>query len=266
MTAAEATKAASIVHVLVPDMEQSTLYKTEIGPNLSEGDALSFSHGAAVHWKWIEPPGNIDVIMVAPKGPGQMVRELFLQGFGTPSLVAVERDCSTRAWGRVLGLAKGIGSSRAGLIKTTFKEEVETDWFGEQVDLCGGTHSLILNAFETLVEAGYQPEVAYFECLHELKLIVDLVHKYGITGMYNRVSETARYGGLTRGPMVINDQVKENMRKVLKDIQSGEFANEWVSIYKKDGKNSFVRFMNQLEKSQLETVGKEMRKMMWKNE
>jgi ketol-acid reductoisomerase len=263
MTAAEATKAANIVHVLVPDMEQSTLYKTEIGPNLSEGAALSFSHGAAVHWKWIEPPGNIDVIMVAPKGPGQMVRELFLQGFGTPSLVAVERDHSTRAWIRVLGLAKGIGSSRAGLIKTTFKEEVETDWFGEQVDLCGGAHSLILNAFETLVEAGYQPEVAYFECLHELKLIVDLVHKYGIIGMYNRVSETARYGGLTRGPIVIDEESKKKMKMVLDEIQSGTFAKEWVSVYEKDGKNSFETFMKKIQGHDIERVGVEMRKMMW---
>jgi ketol-acid reductoisomerase len=247
-------------------MEQSTLFKTEIGPNLSEGSALSFSHGAAVHWKWIEPPSNIDVIMVAPKGPGQMVRELFLKGFGTPSLVAVERDFSTKAWGRVLGLAKAIGSARPGLIKTTFKEEVETDWFGEQVDLCGGTHSLIMNAFETLVEAGYQPEVAYFECLHELKLIVDLIHRYGITGMYSRVSETARYGGLTRGPTVIDTESKEKMRRVLNEIQSGSFADEWVSVYEKDGKNSFETFMKKIQSHDIEVVGIEMRKMMWPNE
>jgi ketol-acid reductoisomerase len=247
-------------------MEQANVYKNYIESGLSDGKSLSFSHGAAIHWKWIVPPKNVDVVMVAPKGPGQRVRELYQEGFGTPSLVAVYQDASKNGMKTALGMAKAIGSTRPGVIETTFKEEVETDWFGEQVDLCGGAHSLVLNAFETLVEAGYQPEVAYYECLHELKLIVDLIYKYGITGMYNRVSETARYGGLTRGPMVINDHAKENMRKVLKDIQSGEFANEWVNIYKKDGKNSFVRFMNQLEKNQLETVGKEMRKMMWKNE
>ncbi len=262
----ESSKKADIVHVLTPDMEQANVYKNDIEPGLSQGKTLSFSHGAAIHWKWIIPPKNVDVVMVAPKGPGQRVRELYQEGFGTPSLVAVYQDSTKNAMNTVLGMAKAIGSTKPGVIETTFKEEVETDWFGEQVDLCGGAHSLVLNAFETLVEAGYQPEVAYYECLHELKLIVDLIYKYGITGMYNRVSETARYGGLTRGPMIINDKVKENMRKVLKDIQSGEFANEWVSTYKKDGKKSFVRFMNQLEKSQLETVGKEMRKMMWKNE
>jgi len=262
----ECSKEADIVHVLTPDMEQANVYKNDIEPGLSEGKTLSFSHGASIHWKWIIPSKNVDVVMVAPKGPGQRVRELYQEGFGTPSLVAVYQDPSKNAMKTVLGMAKAIGSTKPGVIETTFKEEVETDWFGEQVDLCGGAHSLVLNAFETLVESGYQPEVAYYECLHELKLIVDLIYKYGITGMYSRVSETARYGGLTRGPMIINDQVKENMRKVLKDIQSGEFANEWASTYKKDGKNSFVRFMNQLEKSQLETVGKEMRKMMWKNE
>ncbi|MGH9973675.1 MAG: ketol-acid reductoisomerase [Nitrososphaeraceae archaeon] len=261
----EASKLADIIHVLTPDMEQSTVYKNEIEPGLSEGKTLNFSHGAAIHWKWIIPPKNIDVVMVAPKGPGQRVRELYKEGFGTPSLVAVYQDYSGSALYTVLALAKAIGSTRPGVIETTFKEEVETDWFGEQVDLCGGAHSLVLSAFETLVEAGYQPEVAYYECLHELKLIVDLIYKYGITGMYNRVSETARYGGLTRGPRIINKEVKENMKQVLKDIQSGEFANEWASVYKKDGKNSFVRFMNQLEKHQLEIVGNEMRKMMWKN-
>lgn len=261
----EASKSADIIHVLTPDMEQANVYKNDIVLGLAQGKTLNFSHGAAIHWKWIIPPNNIDVIMVAPKGPGQRVRELFQEGFGTPSLIAVHQDYSGSALKTVLGLAKAIGSTRPGVIETTFKEEVETDWFGEQVDLCGGAHSLVLNAFETLVEAGYQPEVAYYECLHELKLIVDLIYKYGITGMYNRVSETARYGGLTRGPMIINSQVKENMKKVLKDIQSGEFANEWSSVYRKDGKNSFARFMNQLENNQLEVVGKEMRKMMWKN-
>lgn len=261
----EASKSADIIHVLTPDMEQANVYKNDIVLGLAQGKTLNFSHGAAIHWKWIIPPNNIDVIMVAPKGPGQRVRELFQEGFGTPSLIAVHQDYSGSALKTVLGLAKAIGSTRPGVIETTFKEEVETDWFGEQVDLCGGAHSLVLNAFETLVEAGYQPEVAYYECLHELKLIVDLIYKYGITGMYNRVSETARYGGLTRGPMIINSQVKENMKKVLKDIQSGEFANEWSSVYRKDGKNSFARYMNQLENNQLEVVGKEMRKMMWKN-
>ena len=169
----EASKSADIIHVLTPDMEQANVYKNDIAPGLAQGKTLNFSHGAAIHWKWIIPPNNIDVIMVAPKGPGQRVRELFQEGFGTPSLIAVHQDYSGSALKTVLGLAKAIGSTRPGVIETTFKEEVETDWFGEQVDLCGGAHSLVLNAFETLVEAGYQPEVAYYECLHELKLIVD---------------------------------------------------------------------------------------------
>ena len=259
----EAAKKADIIHILVPDMEQAYLYKKEINPHVTENKAICFSHGAAIHWNWIEPPKDVDIIMVAPKGPGQRVRELYKDGFGTPSLVAVFQDYTRTAWDRVLALAKGIGSTRPGVLETTFKEEVETDWFGEQVDLCGGAHSLVMKAFETLVEAGYQPEVAYFECLHELKLIVDLIQKYGITGMYNRVSETARYGGLTRGPQVIDESVKEKMKHVLQDIQSGEFADEWVSRYQKDGKNAFNIFMNKIENHQLEQVGKDMRKMMW---
>jgi ketol-acid reductoisomerase len=205
-------------------------------------------------------------IMVAPKGPGQRVRELYSEGFGTPSLVAVFQDYTKTAWNRVLAMAKGIGSTRPGVIQTTFKEEVETDWFGEQVDLCGGASALVMHAFETLVEAGYQPEVAYFECLHELKLIVDLIHKYGITGMYNRVSETARYGGLTRGPKIIDRDSKIKMINVLKDIQSGQFAEEWVGIYRKEGKNSFARYMKEIEDHPLEKIGKDIRKMMWPHE
>ena len=264
----EVSKAANygdIIHILIPDMEQAGTYNKEIAPYIKEGKALSFSHGAAIHWKWIEAPKNIDIIMVAPKGPGQTVRELYQEGFGTPSLVAVYQDYTKKAWDRVLAMAKGIGSTRPGVIQTTFKEEVETDWFGEQVDLCGGAHTLIMNAFETLVEAGYQPEVAYFECLHELKLIVDLVHKYGISGMYKRVSETARYGGLTRGPRVADKMLKEKMKEALKEIQSGQFAEEWVSIYKKEGKNSFDRYMKGIESHQIEKVGKGMREMMWPN-
>jgi ketol-acid reductoisomerase len=263
MEVAEAARAGDIIHVLIPDMEQADTYRKEIAKYVTEGKALSFSHGAAIHWKWIVPPKNVDVIMVAPKGPGQRVRELYLDGFGIPSLVAVQQDYSGKAWDRVLAMAKGIGSTRPGVIQTNFKEEVETDWFGEQVDLCGGAHSLVMNAFETLVEAGYQPEVAYFECLHELKLITDLIQRYGITGMYNRVSETARYGGLTRGPRVVDKESKKKMKQVLKEIQSGEFADEWVSKYRKEGKNSFARYMKEIEGHQIEKVGKDLRRMMW---
>ena len=263
MEVAEAVQSADIIHVLIPDMEQADTYTKEIANYISADKALSFSHGAAIHWKWIVPPKNVDVIMVAPKGPGQRVRELYQEGFGTPSLVAVYQDHTGKAWDRVLAMAKAIGSTRPGVLQTTFKEEVETDWFGEQVDLCGGAHTMMMNAFETLVEAGYQPEVAYFECLHELKLIVDLVQKYGIAGMYNRVSETARYGGLTRGPYVLDKEAKKKMGDVLKQIQSGEFAEEWISKYKKDGKNSFARYMKEIENHQIEKVGRDMRRMMW---
>ena len=263
MSISEATKAGDIVYVLIPDMEQSKVYKEEIGPNLSEGKALSFSHAAAIHWKWIEPPNNVDIIMIAPKGPGSKVRETYQQGFGTPSIVAVHQDYTKRAWDRTLGIAKAIGSTKAGVIKTTFQEEVETDWFGEQADLCGGSASMVINAFETLVEAGYQPEIAYFEVLHELKLIVDMIQRYGINGMWRRVSETARYGGLTRGSVVMNKDTKERMKKVLEEIKNGTFNEEWISEYQKNGKNAFDRYMNELDSHQIEQVGKQMRKMMW---
>ena len=263
MSVAKACQEADIIHVLIPDMVQSKIYKEEIGPHLSQGNALSFSHAAAIHWKWIEAPSNVDVIMVAPKGPGSKVRETYLDGFGTPSIVAVNQDYTKTAWDRTLGIAKAIGSTRAGVIQTTFKEEVETDWFGEQAALCGGSASMITNAFETLVEAGYQPEIAYFEVLHELKLIVDMIQRYGIAGMYRRVSETARYGGLTRGPVVMNKENKEQMKKVLGQIKDGTFNEEWLSDYKKNGKNAFDRYMKALESHQIEQVGKKMRKMMW---
>jgi ketol-acid reductoisomerase len=263
MSIADACKAADIIYVLVPDMVQSIVYKKEIEPNLSEGNALSFSHAAAIHWKWIEAPNNVDVIMIAPKGPGSKVRETYQQGFGTPSIVAVYQDFTKRAWDRTLGIAKAIGSTKAGVIKTTFQEEVETDWFGEQADLCGGSASMVVNAFETLVEAGYQPEIAYFEVLHELKLIVDLIQRYGISGMYRRVSETARYGGLTKGPVVMNKETKERMKKILDQVKDGTFNEEWTSEYKKNGKNAFERFLNELDAHQVEQVGKKMRQMMW---
>jgi len=263
LSVSDACKKADIIHILIPDMIQAKVYKEEIAPNLSDGNALSFSHAAAIYWKWIDAPDNVDVIMVAPKGPGSKVRETYLNNFGTPSIVAVEQDKTGTAWDRTLGIGKGIGSARAGLIKTTFKEEVETDWFGEQADLCGGAASMVTNAFETLVEAGYQPEIAYFEVLHELKLIVDMIQKYGINGMWRRVSETARYGGLTRGPMVMNAQTKEEMKKVLKMIQDGTFNNEWITEYEKNGKDAFDKYMKKLDSHQIEQVGKQMRKMMW---
>ena len=263
MPVAKACKEANIIHVLIPDMIQAQVYKDEIEPNISEGKALSFSHAAAIHWGWIKAPNFVDIIMVAPKGPGSKVRETYLQGFGTPSIVAVHQDYTKRAWDRTLGIAKGIGSTKAGVIQTTFQEEVETDWFGEQADLCGGAASMVTNAFEILVESGYQPEIAYFEVLHELKLIVDMIQLYGIAGMYRRVSETARYGGLTRGPMVMNGETKARMKKVLEMIKDGTFNEEWISDYKKNGKNAFDRYMKELESHQIEQVGKKMRKMMW---
>ncbi|HXS59605.1 MAG TPA: ketol-acid reductoisomerase [Candidatus Sulfopaludibacter sp.] len=264
MEVCQATKQAHVIHILVPDMEQGRIYKNDIEPYLSENAAICFSHGAAIHWKWIIPPSNVDVIMVAPKGPGQKVRELFKEGFGIPSLVAVYQNHSHTAWDKVLAISKGIGSTRPGVIKTDFKEEVETDCFGEQVILCGGVQSMIVNAFEILIESGYQPEVAYFECLHELKLIVDLIYNSGLTGMYNRVSETARYGGITRGERIIDKKSINNMKKILNEIQSGQFAKEWIEIYEKEKKQSFQKFMQKIENHRIEKIGKDLREIMYK--
>ena len=263
MSVPDAVREADIIHILVPDMIQSSMYTSEIAPNITAGNTLSFSHAAAIHWKWIEPPKDVDIIMIAPKGPGSKVRETYLDGFGTPSIVAVFQDHTGKAWDTTLAIAKAIGSTRPGIIKTTFQEEVETDWFGEQADLCGGSASMVISAFETLVEAGYQPEIAYFEVLHELKLIVDMIQNYGIAGMYRRVSETARYGGLTRGPMVIDEQAKARMKKILDMIKDGTFNSEWVSEYQKNGKDSFGKYMKDLNSHMIEDVGRKMRKMMW---
>lgn len=258
----KAAGVASIIHILVPDMVQGEVYK-EIDPYVTKGKALGFSHGAAIHWGWIKPPQDVDVFMIAPKSPGQRVREVYLQGFGTPSLVAVQQDATGCAWQRTLELAKGIGSARAGLIKTTFKEEVESDWFGEQVDLCGGVDRMVRTAFEVLTERGYQPEIAYFECLHELKLIVDLIQRYGILGMYQGVSETARYGGLSVGPTIMSEDTKDRMRKALDRIQSGEFAKDWVSAYRSEGTQAFEKYLKELENHPIEQVGSRLRAMMW---
>jgi len=266
MSVTDAVKQSDIIHIQIPDMEQENTFRNDINPFLSDNKTISFSHGASIHWKWIVSPENVDIIMVAPKGPGQRVRELYLEGFGTPSLVAVHQDYSKKAWDKVLALAKSIGSTRPGVIETNFKEEVETDWFGEQVDLCGGVHNMVIKSFETLTEAGYQPEIAYFECLHELKLIVDLIQKYGITGMYNRVSETARYGGLTRGKRIIDQNSKNNMKQILDEIQSGQFAKEWVDNYRKDSKIAFAKLLEEVENHEIEKVGKDLRKMMWPND
>jgi ketol-acid reductoisomerase (EC 1.1.1.86) len=229
---AEAVRQADVIMVALPDMKQADVYAQDIAPHLAKGKCLLFSHGLAVHFGLIKVPADVDVIMVAPKGPGHMVRRLYVEGKGMPALVAVFQDKSRRAKKLALAWAKGIGSTRAGVLQTTFKEECETDLFGEQVVLCGGASALVQAGFETLVEAGYQPEMAYFECLHELKLICDLMYESGIAGMRFSVSETAKYGDITRGPRIITKETRKEMRRILKEIQSGEFTREWVKEHK----------------------------------
>ncbi len=257
---AEAIQGADIIMMLLPDELQKEVYDREILPNMKEGATIDFAHGFNILFKRIVPPADSDVIMVAPKGPGRLVRQTYEEGFGVPALVAVEQDPSGKALQTALAIAKALGATRAGVIKTTFKEETETDLFGEQVDLCGGCSELIKKSFEVLVEAGYQPELAYFEVLHELKLIVDLIQAGGLENMWKNVSNTAEYGGRTRGPIIIDKRVKKKMKSLLADIQSGKFADEWMSE-KDAGLPNLSRLRDDGAKLQIEAIGRNIRKM-----
>ena len=259
--AAEVTRQADLVQVLLPDEVQAKVYEAEIGPNLAKGKTLGFSHGFNIHFRQIVPPDGVDVIMVAPKGPGHTVREQFVEGAGVPALFAVHQDASGEARALAMAYAKAIGAARAGVLETTYAEETETDLFGEQTVLCGGVTSLIKAGFETLVEAGYQPELAYFEVLHELNLIVKLLVQGGLSYMWYSVSNTAEYGGLTRGDVLIDAGVRRRMKKLLADIQDGSFAKEWVEEWKSGGKK--FKELEATERSHpVETVGREIRRLM----
>jgi len=255
-----AVKVADIVMMLIPDEVQKTVYDADVGPNLKPGMTLDFAHGFNILFKRIVPPKDVDVIMVAPKGPGALVRETFEAGDGVPALIAVHQDASGKAKKTALAMAKALGATNRGVIETTFKEETETDLFGEQADLCGGASELVKKSFQVLVEAGYQPEIAYFEVLHELKLIIDLVQKGGIEGMWDNVSNTAEYGGRTRGPRIVDERVKDTMRGILKDIQSGAFAKEWVAEHDA-GMPLLTKLRTDAQKEKIEIVGRNIRKM-----
>jgi len=261
MNVSDASKIADIIMILTPDELQADLYKNEIEPNIKKGAFLAFAHGCSIHFGQIVPSHDINVFMVAPKGPGHLVRSEYLKGMGVPCLMAIYQDPSGITKDVALAYAVGIGGGRAGIIETTFKDETETDLFGEQTVLCGGLSALITAAFETLVEAGYPPELAYFECLHEVKLIADLIYEGGISTMRYSVSNTAQYGDLTRGPRVINDSVKAEMRKILQEIQNGTFAKEWI-LECKVGKPSFNALTRKDEEHLIEKVGEKLRDMM----
>lgn len=260
-TVSEATQQADVVMVLLPDEIQGEVYNKEIKPYLEKGNALAFAHGFNIHFSVIEPPSDVDVFLVAPKGPGHLVRRTFVEGSAVPALFGVQQDATSQARNIALTYAKGIGATRAGVIETTFKEETETDLFGEQAVLCGGVSKLIQSGFETLVEAGYQPELAYFEVLHEMKLIVDLMYEGGMENVRYSISNTAEFGDYVSGPRVITPNVKENMKKVLEDIQNGNFSRRFVE----DNKNGFKEFYQLREDQhghQIEQVGRELREMM----
>jgi len=258
---AEAVKKADVIMLAVPDMKQPEVYQKDILPNLEKGKTLAFTHGLAIHFGLIEAPKGVDVIMIAPKGPGHVVRSQYLEGKGVPALIAVLKGSSKNAKAIALAWAKGVGGTRAGVIQTTFQEECETDLFGEQAVLCGGASALVLAGFETLVEAGYQPEMAYFECLHELKLIVDLMVESGLSGMRFSVSETAEWGDYISGPRVINASSKKAMKAILKDIQSGKFTKNWVKEYK-DGLPNYKQFIKDGQSHQIEKTGQRLRSLM----
>lgn len=265
MSSEEASKKGDIVQILVPDEIQGKVYYNDLEKNMTRGKALVFSHGFNIHFGQIKPPQDIDVYMVAPKGPGHLVRRIYTEGGGVPALIAVEQDATGKAKELALAHACGIGGGRAGIIETTFREETETDLFGEQAVLCGGVTELIRAGFDTLVEAGYQPEIAYFECLHELKLIVDLIHENGIANMRSSISDTAEYGDLTKGKRIITEETRKEMKKILLDIQTGKFAKEWM-LENAVGRPEYNRRKHMEENHLIEVVGKKLRKMMkWLN-
>jgi ketol-acid reductoisomerase len=261
MEVAEAVAKADVIMIGVPDMKQAEVYENEIKPNLSKGKTLLFTHGFAIHFGLIKAPRGVSVIMVAPKGPGHIVRSQYKEGKGVPALIAVNKGSAKDAKKIALAWAAGVGAARSGILETSFKEETETDLFGEQAVLCGGASALVEAGFETLVEAGYAPEMAYFECLHELKLIVDLMIESGIAGMRFSVSETAKYGDVTRGPRVINGNVKKSMKSILKEIQSGKFAKEWVKEYQA-GLPKYNKLLEDGEKHPIEETGQRLRSLM----
>jgi ketol-acid reductoisomerase len=258
---AEAVRLADVIMVGIPDTKQAAAYKKDIAPNLAPGKTLLFTHGFSIHFKTVVPPGNVNVIMVAPKGPGHIVRRQFAEGKGVPSLIAVYQDPGKNAKKIALAWAKGIGGTRGGVIQTTFKEETETDLFGEQTVLCGGASALVQAGFETLVEAGYSPEMAYFECLHELKLIVDLMNESGIAGMRFSISETAKWGDVSVGPKIIDASVKKRMKSALKEIQSGKFAKNWINEYE-SGYKRYKALLKAGEQHPIEKVGTRLRGLM----
>jgi ketol-acid reductoisomerase len=258
---ADAVREADVVMVVLPDTSHRAVFEAEIGPNLEAGNLLMFAHGFSIHFGTVVPPDGVDVAMIAPKGPGHLVRRTYEQGIGTPALVAVHRDATGTALARSLAYGAGIGAARAGIIETTFQEETETDLFGEQSVLCGGISELVKSGFETLVEAGYQPEIAYFECLHELKLIIDLIYEGGLSWMRYSVSDTAEWGDYRSGPRVIDEGVRQRMRDVLAEIQSGAFAKEWIGEAD-GGFPHFLALRREERSSQLERVGRELRQMM----